>query len=132
MSRATSTEVVCQLEAAGVLAHVQMIEQVDGGVRGIVGLLAVVWLREDARFSEGILFGYHRDVGDNLTDFRSDRGACGRGSLQLVIDLTTGHFWADVDVFNPYQDLVNWIGHAFGEVIPGWFRRRSKTKQEAA
>jgi hypothetical protein len=43
--------------------------------------------------------------------------------MQLVIDQQTGHFHVDVDRFNPYQDVVNFFGHAFGEVLPNLFRR---------
>jgi hypothetical protein len=39
------------------------------------------------------------------------------------MDRYTGHFYADVDRFNPYQDVVNAFGHVFGEVLPHLFRR---------
>jgi hypothetical protein len=95
---------------------------IDATALSTSALLMVVSLRRDRRFNEGMLHRLHADVGNNLTDFRSTRGAFGQGSLQIVVDLTTGTFYADVDLFNPYQDVVNWVGHA-GEVVAGWFRR---------
>lgn len=73
-------------------------------------------------FAEGVLFGLHLDVGDELTDFRSFRGKFGKGSMQIVLDKRTGRFYADVDLWNPYADLVNFVGHT-GEVLANWFRR---------
>jgi hypothetical protein len=86
-------------------------------------LSAIRALRADGRFAEGMLYGLHTDVGEDLTDFRSYRGTFGRGSLQIVIDKRTGAFYADIDQWNPYADVVNWVGHAFGEVVPHWFRK---------
>lgn len=120
-----------QLQLAGALTHAKGAVTVeDGCVRGATGLLMVVALRRDARFAEGTLHKLHADVGDNLTDFRSYRGAFGPGSLQIVVDLTTGQFYADVDLWNPYQDAVNWVGHA-GEVLSGWWRRRTARSEES-
>ena len=79
-------------------------------------------LRADDRFKEGLFYGLHRDVGHALTDFRSFRGALGEGSLQIVIDKETGRFYADVDKWNPYADVVNFIGHTC-EVIAGCYSR---------
>lgn len=82
------------------------------------------WLMSDTDdFAHGILYGFHTDVGRNLTDFRSYTGTFGPGSLQIVMDRNTGHFYADVDRFNPYQDVINAFGHLFGEVLPHLFRR---------
>jgi hypothetical protein len=74
-------------------------------------------------FAHGILYGFHTDVGRNLTDFRSYTGTFGNGSLQIVMDWNTGYFYSDVDRFNPYQDVINAFGHLFGEVLPHLFRR---------
>lgn len=74
-------------------------------------------LRRDPRFHEGSLHYLHVDVGTRRTDFRSYKGMVCRGSLQVVVDLATGRFYADIDGWNPYQDLVNWFGHAVGEVL---------------
>lgn len=55
----------------------------------------------------------------------SDRftGTFGDGILQIVIDQDTGRFHVDVDRFNPYEDVVNFFGHTFAEVLPNLFRR---------
>lgn len=74
-------------------------------------------LRVDKRFHEGALHRLHADVGKHRTDFRSFKGEVCPGSLQVVVDLKSGRFYADIDGWNPYQDLVNWVGHTFGEVI---------------
>ena len=81
------------------------------------------WLKDDPNFANGVLYGMHRDVGDNLRDFRSYSGTFGDGSLQIVMDQHSGRFWIDVDRFNPYQDVVNFFGHAFVEVLPNWFKK---------
>jgi hypothetical protein len=80
-------------------------------------------LKNDPNFANGWLYGFHRDVGDNLADFRSFTGTFGDGSLQIVMDRYTGNFWIDVDRFNPYQDVVNFFGHAFVEVLPNLFKK---------
>lgn len=120
--------VVAQLLASGCWDHVRSVQFGDGCVTGYIGLKAIVMLRKDPQFTEGGLHRLHADVGDDLTEFRSDRGAFGKGSMQIVIDKTTGKFYADCDAWSPYMDLVNWVGHA-GEVIGGWWKRR---KQGAA
>lgn len=122
--RTSGADVVRQLKQSGALLHAPGALEVEAySVRGRTGLLMVVQLRRDSRFAEGTLHRLHADVGTNLTDFRSHRGAFGKGSLQIVVDLTTGQFYADVDLFSPYTDLVNFMGHT-GEVIAGWWRKR--------
>lgn len=70
-------------------------------------------LREDPRFANGVFYGLHRDVGNDLIDFRAYSGEIkdSVGSLQLVIDKKTGNAYADIDGYNPYQDVVSTIGH---------------------
>lgn len=84
-------------------------------------------LLHDDRFASGALHGLHVTVGLDRRDFRAYRGALGKhhkGSLQIVIDATTGNFYADIDAWNPYEDVISWVGHAFGEVVPHWLRRK--------
>ncbi len=118
----TADEVFAQLHAAGLVPALRVYQFGPGSITGRVDLRVVHRLRADPRFCEGPLHGLHADVGDDRLDFRSDRGAFGWGSLQIVIDKTTGRFYSDVDGWSPYMDAVNWIGHA-GEVLRGWFRR---------
>src|SRR5688572_21238178 len=102
-SSVSGAEVFRQLQQAGALAHLKgACEVTDTSVTGSTGLLMVVNLRRDGRFAEGVLHKLHADVGEDLTDFRSYRGAFGKGSLQIVVDLTTGQFYADVDAWSPY------------------------------
>lgn len=39
-----------------------------------------------------------------------------------MISAATGNFHIDVDRFNPYQDVANFFGHAFIEVLPSLFK----------
>lgn len=112
-----------QLEAAGCLPFLRDVLVSQFTVAAIAQLALVAKLRADTRFMSGIFFGLHRDVGDDLMDFRSFRGALGKGSLQIVLDKKTGRLYADVDRYSAYQDVVNVIGHLFGEVVPHWARR---------
>lgn len=77
----------------------------------------------DGSFAKGALYGFHINEvpGGNLTDIRSYTGTFGDGSLQIVVSANSLNFYADVDRFNPYQDLVNFFGHTFLEVLPGLF-----------
>lgn len=92
-------------------------------------------LRADERFACGIFYGLHRDVGEHLEDYRSHYNALGDGSVQIVIDTRTLAVYADVDQFSPYTDVVNIIGHLFGEVVPHalgrLFRRKKHGRQES-
>ena len=80
-------------------------------------------LIQDERFLQGPWHLLHADVGPNRRDFRSINGVFGRGSLQIVVSEPSGRAYADVDRHNT-QDLVNIVGHVFGAVIPGWFKRK--------
>lgn len=121
----TRAERACeQLKASGYLGYVTAWRVEGDGCRGTMQLEALPKLQRDTnRFASGILYGLHEDVGNHLHDFRSYRGQFGEGSLQIVIDDQTGAFWADVDEFSAYQDVVNAVGHSFGEVIPHWIQR---------
>lgn len=124
--RVKGDAVLERLQAAGLTLYLRKTQLEDYAVRGQLSLRAVIQLRNDMRWHEGDLYQLHRDVGEHLTEFRSYRGEVGSGSVQIVIDLTTGAFYADCDRFSPYNDVVNFVGHAFGEVIPSWFRRRPR------
>jgi len=121
MSRAT--EIHAQLTAAGLSPYLVDTAASEYAVSGRLRIEAINVLRGDPRFASGLLYQLHKDVGKHLTEFRAHPGELGPGSLQIVIDKTTGRFYADIDRFNPYSDLVNSIGHAFGEVVPGWLKK---------
>lgn len=72
-------------------------------------------------FRKGCLHNRHKDVGPARLDYRSFRGALGRGSMQIVVSTTTGAVFIDMDRFNPYEDLASFIGHSW-EVIRNRFR----------
>lgn len=117
-----TTPVGRQLIAAGVVPFLLSVEIEPTCVRGwsYPGLLQ--HLRQHEAFTEGALHGLHPEVGEDRTDFRAWRRAFGSGSLQIVIDTRTGRYYADIDQWNPYEDVVNWVGHA-GEVLRGWWRK---------
>lgn len=122
----TTTDILAQLERAGLVPFIVDVDPSNGESSSISGRLrcdVVPVLDTDPRFASGVLYQLHKDVGGHLTEFRSHTGALGWGSLQIVIDKRTGRFHADLDEFNPYQDLVNFGGHSFKEVIPYLFRK---------
>ena len=116
-------DVRAQLEAAGLTPYLVDTSASDHAVSGRMRITAINVLRADPRFASGLLYQLHKDVGEDLTEFRAHPGEIGKGSLQIVIDKQTGRFYADIDGFSPYSDVVNWIGHAFGEVVPSFFRK---------
>ncbi len=113
-----------QLAGSGLLGYATEWSWTGHGYEGTFPLWVYDWLMSDtAEFANGVLYGFHTSVGRDLHDFRSFTGTFGDGSLQIVMDRNTGAFYADVDRFNPYQDVVNVFGHVFGEVLPHLFRR---------
>lgn len=121
IKRPNGDEVFAQLHASNCVPFIREYVIAPHSVTGKCELRMVVHvLRRNKRFTEGSLHGLHVDVGKRRTDFRSERNSVGVGSLQIVVDLESGRFYADIDKWNPYQDAVNWLGHAFGEVLPGW------------
>ena len=92
-------------------------------VTGQLAPSALVALRADPRFVEGPLHLLH-DVGAPKTEFRSERGAFGRGSLQVVVNTVNGRCVLDVDRFSPYDDVVGFLGHTGEVVVSGWRRVR--------
>jgi hypothetical protein len=126
MPRSRSAEVQAHLDAAGLTPFiVESSTPFDGKVAGRLRLLAIPTLRRDPRFQEGIWHLLHPNVGKPKTEFRANRGELIEGSensLQVVINLKSGAFEADLDKYNT-QDVVNIVGHLFGEVLPGWVRK---------
>lgn len=123
----TESEALRQITRAGLLDYLTITGVTQSSVHGKLNLEAVPLLSGDKRFARGVLYGLHRDVGTDLTDFRSFGGELGKGSLQIVVDTKTGDCYCDVDRFSPYGDVVGFLGHAFAEVVPHWlmrFRRR--------
>jgi hypothetical protein len=123
-------KVLAQLTASGYAEYflVPPTEE-DGAIRGVVRMdrLAdlIAHLHNDQHFACGIFHGLHeKDVGHPRIEFRSHTGTLGKGSLQWVINRETGQCYCDVDRFSPYSDLVGIVGHLFGEVIFGGFKRR--------
>jgi hypothetical protein len=118
--------VTWQLRQAGILQHLSSLSSADGGL-SMMGKIrpeavdqVIAALASDDRFANGVFYQLHRkdfDPSAVLTDFRSHPGTLGDGSLQVVVERTTGIIYADVDRFSPYADLVNVIGHLFGEVL---------------
>lgn len=120
-----------QLGAAGILRYLTPVAVTDRMLTASSAPhhpLIIEQLLKDKRFASGSLHKLHVDVGLNRRDFRAFRGALGakhKGSLQIVIDEITGNFYADVDAWNPYEDVVSWVGHA-SEVVSHALKRRRK------
>lgn len=117
------------LSRAGYLADLVECQECDDPVcvRGKADARILAKLRSDPRFVFMGFSIYHKDVGENAVEFRSHRKAFGKdvkGSLQFVVDLDTFDCYADVDRHPATSDLVGFFGHFFGEVVPGWFRRK--------
>lgn len=115
-----------QLTQCGALAYCTNVRILGPVVYADVDLEIIAWLKEDVFFLEGVGHLLHADVGGDRCDFRSIKGSFGSGSLQIVISRQTWKLYADVDGFSPYDDVVGLVGHFFGEVIPGWFKKRSR------
>lgn len=97
----------------------------DGdGCRGILAPAGQALLDADARFLHGPFSWLHPDIPTPRHDYRAIKGAVGKGSMQIVVSDATGEFWCDIDQFSAYQDVVNLVGHLFGEVIPHWLGRK--------
>lgn len=122
-------KVLEQLEKAGYLADCAQLSVTGEAVRFVLFPSAVDRLRADKEFASGPGYLYHKDIGDHLLDFRSFEGSFGKGSLQIVVDATSGEAYADIDKHNPYQDVVGFLTHNLGEVVPhtvrDWWRKLS-------
>jgi hypothetical protein len=121
----TATEILAQFGIADLMRYVVRLESHGGDdthLHGWCDLAVLDVLRQDPRFAEGPWHLLHADVGDPKTEFRAHPGEIGHGSLQIVINTHSGYFYADIDRFSPYTDVVNIGGHAFGEVVPNWIK----------
>jgi hypothetical protein len=125
MSRAPAPEVLRQLMAAGLHPCCSDLTVHDQHLRFVLSEAGRAQVAADARFLSDPWNFLHLDVGPNLRGFRSINGSLGWGSLQIVVSEPTGAAYADVDRHNT-QDLVNIVGHLFGSVIPGWFRKLAR------
>ena len=63
-------------------------------------------------FRRGILHRRHKDIGPKRLDYRSNRGTLGAGSMQVVFSTLSSVVFIDMDDFNPYEDVVSFLGHA--------------------
>lgn len=118
------TPLLMQILLAGLWNYLQDCE-VSADSRSVDGiarpLLCDVLARDD-RFLSGPLSALHPEIGSPRCDYRSLQGKFGPGSLQVVVNPETLRCHLDIDRYNPYHDLVRWIGHT-GEVAGNWFRR---------
>jgi hypothetical protein len=121
-----NTQVLDQIKASGLQDYFVSFIADGHAYRGTVRLGILDKLKVDDGFCCGPLYRLHLDVGDNLIEYRSHTGSFGRGSLQIVIDQTTGRYYADIDRWSPYSDVVGVLGHMFSEVVPGWFKRKKQ------
>jgi hypothetical protein len=92
-------------------------------LHGVVKPELVARLRQDARFQAGLFVPYHGEIGVPRIEFRSHRGVLPKGSLQICINPETGRCYVDIDKHPATSDVVGFLGHFFGEVLPHRFRR---------
>lgn len=90
---------------------------------GYVDQELVSRLKADHRFQYLIFVPYHKEIGVPRVEFRSHRGVLEKGSLQICINPDTDRCCIDIDRYPATSDVAGLIGHFFGEVVPGWFRR---------
>jgi hypothetical protein len=114
---------VDQLQSTALWPHVTAFYPDGDGCRGVLSPAGRSLLRQDPRFQSGPFSLLHPDIPEPRGDYRSLKGAFGKGSMQLVVCDATGEFWCDVDRYSAYQDVVNILGHTFGEVLPHKLRR---------
>lgn len=119
----SDTELGRQLLVSGVAQYLSAVEIASEILHGHASVALVPYLRAHTDFAEGPLHELHRDVGPARHDFRSYRGSFGPGSLQIVYSPVTRQVYADIDQWNPYADVVGYVGHSV-EVVRGWWRRR--------
>ena len=115
----TATAILSQVTAADLMKYVVRLEshgEADEHLHGWLDLAALDAMRQDARLLEGPWHLLHADVGEPRTEFRSLRGSLGDGSMQIVINTASGYFYADIDRHST-EDVVNIVGHLFGEVL---------------
>ena len=121
-------EVWRQLVVSGYSRYVEPPQQDDDSLVGICSTLLRKALLEDCAQSDRNFkhLGFspmHGGLGRD--EFRSIKGRYGPGSLQIVIRPVSPSFdawYADIDRFNPLQDVAGFLAHQFGAVIPSFFR----------
>ena len=111
-----------QLEAAGIAGYLTSPRLETKSVYAQADTAMVARLQAHPSFKQGLFHGLHPDVGTHRVDFRGHRKEFGEGSLQIVMDRKTLKFYADVDAWSAYEDVVGFIGHT-GEVIGHRFKR---------
>ena len=112
-----TNDVIRQLGDAGVLPF--LVTPLMNGlnaegkveVRAIAKPELLKFLKKDPRWKSGPGWRKHRDVGDDLIDFRAIGGSFGVGSPQIVLDKKTNAFYADIDEESPYDDVVGLLKH---------------------
>jgi hypothetical protein len=127
----TLDRIILELQAAGLDDSMAEVTWDGGGFHATLSEAAKQYLSSlaanDQSFTTGPLFGFHREIlvaGTDTISYRSYNGTYGPGSLQIVINTSTGYAHIDVDNYNPNQDLVSLFGHAFTEVLPDLFELR--------
>jgi hypothetical protein len=69
-------------------------------------------------------FFHRKDVGGKPTlTIDLLRVPSGVSVFPVVVDTNTLKAYADIDRYNPYQDVANFLGHWFLEVVP-WLAKR--------
>jgi hypothetical protein len=74
------------------------------------------------------------DVGKPRIEFRSRDGVLVKGdsrSLQVVINLRDGRFYADLDLYNPHENLGGLLKHNIVEVWGPKLKRLFTKKKDA-
>lgn len=127
----TLDRIILQLQEAGLDGAMINIYWDGGGFHGTFRDWVPVYLADLANsgrhYTTGPLFGFHQEMllpGTETVSYRSYNGTYGPGSLQFVVNSTSLQFHADVDNFNPNQDLVSLFGHFYTEVLPDLFELR--------
>lgn len=122
--------VVQYAKAAGLLAYITPETVEDNAITGTMHLTVLERLAKDQRFMRGFLHKLHPEIGTPRTEFRSHTRELHpdlNRSMQVVINTVTGRCHIDTDRFSPYSDVAGFLGHAFGEVIPHWLRKKPRS-----
>lgn len=126
MAKRIPHEIVLLLSEAGYVAYLSDYSEVGETLLGQVDPTRledlILKLKADPRFANGVFYGHHRDIGDDLLDFRSYEDTLAHDSVQIVLDKKTGRFYADIDDDNPYQDVESFVRHGY-VVVRNFFGR---------
>lgn len=127
----TTSAILEQLQASGCLGFaVSFLERhaVKGKGAHVVGRMrldVLPYLHAHPSFRPGPALLHGDDVGKPRLEFRSERSAFGKDtSLQVVVNLRDGRFYADLDRFSPYDGIAGFLKHNLIEVW--WPRLRDK------